>query len=449
MKRVKVKAEQQQQQAPRLGISPRLMNKISKDNAEIVVRYVREMGYEGHTTKHCSSSGGWAARLAAFSNKPYKKMTRDDVLGFLDTFEKEEDKDPLHKWIGTYNNIRIHIRRFFRWLYFPDMSSVERKKLQSLPKVIQNIPRKARREKDIYEHSDMWTQEDVAIFQKYSKSPRDRAYVAMAIETDARPHELLKLRIRDIEDRLTASGDKQYCEFTARGKTGKRGLVLINSIPWIRQWISAHPMSHPDAILFCSVKKNQMETRSLAEIFTAYKRDTFPALLSNTDIPDSDKEKIRNLLKKPWNPYVFRHTGLTHKHKILKEAQLRLHAGWAPGSQMHQRYIHLSGNEANETLLQESGILSPLHEKDLLRSNVECPQCHKDNPPDTRFCYSCKMVMSYQGYQEALESQVKEGQELQALRNEAADIEGAYGQDGGVAAEDYRALRGDENSKIQ
>ena len=394
------------------------MNKISKDNAEIIVRYVGEMTHEGHATSHCSNSGLWAVRLAAFAKKPYKKMTRDEVLAFLDTFQRTEDKDPLHKWIGTYNNIRIHIRRFFRWLYYPNLTSQERKKVQSI-RVIQNIPKKARREKDIYEHSDMWTNEDVAIFQKYSK-PRDSAYIAMAIETDARPHELLKLRIKDIEDRLT--GGKQYSEFTARGKTGKRGLVLINSIPWIRQWISAHPVGAPDAILFCSEKKNQMGTRSLGSIFKAYRREFFPTLL-NTDIPDEDKQKIRNLLKKPWNPYVFRHTGLTHKHKILKEAQLRLHAGWAPGSQMHQRYIHLAGNEANETLLQDAGILSPLHEKDLLRPNVECPQCHKQNPPDTRFCYSCNMVLSYQGYLEVLEAEKKKADEVQMLKEQVAKMQ--------------------------
>ncbi|MGB6533819.1 MAG: site-specific integrase [Candidatus Nitrosopolaris sp.] len=213
-----------------------------------------------------------------------------------------------------------------------------------------------------------------------------------------------------------------YSEFTARGKTGKRGLVLINSIPWIRQWISAHPVGAPDAILFCSEKKNQMGTRSLGSIFKAYRREFFPTLL-NTDIPDEDKQKIRNLLKKPWNPYVFRHTGLTHKHKILKEAQLRLHAGWAPGSQMHQRYIHLAGNEANETLLQDAGILSPLHEKDLLRPNVECPQCHKQNPPDTRFCYSCNMVLSYQGYLEVLEAEKKKADEVQMLKEQVAKMQ--------------------------
>lgn len=60
-------AQKAEQQAPRIiGISPTLMNTISKDNAEIVSGYVREMTHEGHAASHCSSSGSWAARLAAF-----------------------------------------------------------------------------------------------------------------------------------------------------------------------------------------------------------------------------------------------------------------------------------------------------------------------------------------------------------------------------------------------
>lgn len=35
--------------------------------------------------------------------KPFKQLTTENVLSFLDKFRKTEDKDPLHKWIGTYN----------------------------------------------------------------------------------------------------------------------------------------------------------------------------------------------------------------------------------------------------------------------------------------------------------------------------------------------------------
>lgn len=54
-------------------------------------------------------------------NKSFKDMTRDDILSYLDSFRKPEATDPLHKWIGTYNLYRIHLQRFFKWLYSPDI----------------------------------------------------------------------------------------------------------------------------------------------------------------------------------------------------------------------------------------------------------------------------------------------------------------------------------------
>jgi hypothetical protein len=36
------------------------------------------------------------------NNKSFKKITREDLLSFLDSYRKPEDIDPLHKWIGTY-----------------------------------------------------------------------------------------------------------------------------------------------------------------------------------------------------------------------------------------------------------------------------------------------------------------------------------------------------------
>jgi len=42
--------------------------------------------------------------LSGYSKqKPFKQLTREDILSFLDKFRKTEDKDPLDKWIGTYN----------------------------------------------------------------------------------------------------------------------------------------------------------------------------------------------------------------------------------------------------------------------------------------------------------------------------------------------------------
>ncbi len=59
-------------------------------------------------------------------------------------------------------------------------------------------------------------------FLKYCPSKRDQAFHAMAIDTYARPHELLNLKLKDITLKITEDG-KQYAEFHINGgKTGSR-----------------------------------------------------------------------------------------------------------------------------------------------------------------------------------------------------------------------------------
>ena len=65
-------------------------------------------------------------------------------------------------------------------------------------------------------------------------------------------------------------------------------------------------------------------------IYNEYKKNVFPKLLESPNVLPEDKQKIEELLKKPWNPYIRRHSAhLTEKSTILKEHVLRQHAGWS------------------------------------------------------------------------------------------------------------------------
>jgi hypothetical protein len=64
----------------------------------------------------------------------------------------------------------------------------------------------------------------------------------MPHDTAARPHELLKLMIKDVKIVRTSKG-LQYAEISVNGKTGSRALPLIDSIPYIRNWLRVHPVS--------------------------------------------------------------------------------------------------------------------------------------------------------------------------------------------------------------
>ncbi|MGC2684724.1 MAG: zinc ribbon domain-containing protein, partial [Candidatus Nitrosopolaris sp.] len=47
-----------------------------------------------------------------------------------------------------------------------------------------------------------------------------------------------------------------------------------------------------------------------------------------------------------------------------------------------------------------------------------CPNCNEGNTQDAKFCSKCKMIMSFEGYQEALESQKEKEDELKAMKDQ-------------------------------
>jgi integrase/recombinase XerD len=115
----------------------------------------------------------------------------------------------------------------------------------------------------IYKPGDVWTQADDVLLLKYCSNPRDRCFFAMSRDVAARPHELLKLRIRDIVFKRA-----QYAEIMVNGKTGNRSLPLYHSIPYIKDWINQHPQStNGEAILLCSARGKRMHINSLEKIF--------------------------------------------------------------------------------------------------------------------------------------------------------------------------------------
>jgi integrase len=359
-----------------------------------------------------------------FSNaKLFEEMTRKDLLSFLDSYRKAENVDPLHKWIGTYNLFRMQLMRFFKWLYYPDVEQKKRLK----PPVIENIPQLKRKEKSIYKPTDLWTSEDDSLFLKYCPNPRDRCYHAISRDSAARPHELLKLRIKDVSFKL-APDRKQYAEILVNGKTGTRPIPLINSLPWIKDWLSQHPQAaNLNSILLCGFGKSlnrAINIRSLDRIYYDYKNEFFPRLLGNPNVPPEDKQRIRELLKKPWNPYIRRHSSLTEKSGILKEHHLRQFAGWSAGSNMHLKYLHYFGNESSESLLEAYGIITKDKQLSDTLKPKQCPNCNEPNKPDSKFCAKCRMVLTYDAYNETLEGQKQKDDKITSLENTVSTIQG-------------------------
>jgi predicted nucleic acid-binding Zn ribbon protein len=179
--------------------------------------------------------------------------------------------------------------------------------------------------------------------------------------------------------------------------------------------------------LICGIGKTlgrRLNTPALYQIYSNYKEKVFPKLLDNPSVPPEDKQKIRDLLKKPWNPYIRRHSALTEKSTILKEHVLRQHAGWTAGSQMHLKYLHYFGNESSESLLEACGLIDHGIQIDQLKPK-HCPNCSEPNKPDSKFCAKCRMVLTYDAYGETIEEKQQKDNELDALKKQMLSFEQA------------------------
>jgi integrase/recombinase XerD len=236
-------------------------------------------------------------------------------------------------------------------------------------------------------------------------------------DTSCRPHEIVKLKIRDIFFKTV--GSNQYAEALVNGKTGSRPIPLIDSIPYLKDYLDhEHPQpSNPNSPLICGTGRGlgrHIRATRIYNIYNEYKKEIFPKLLESPTVLPEDKQKLAELLRKPWNPYIRRHSALTEKARMLKEPILKMHAGWSPNSQMHLKYEHWFGNESNESLLEAYGIITKNRQIDQLKYK-QCPNCSEPNKPDSKFCAKCRMVLTYDAYKETVVEQQEKDNHIQAL----------------------------------
>src|SRR5215472_17097439 len=113
----------------------------------------------------------------------------------------------------------------------------------------------------------MWNAEDHELFLKYCPNSRDKCYHAIEFDVAARPHELLGLKIKDIE--FINDENAKYARIVVNGKTGQRTLALIDSIPYVTQWISLHPQgSNREAILLPNERTgNKIKPNTIFQIY--------------------------------------------------------------------------------------------------------------------------------------------------------------------------------------
>ena len=105
--------------------------------------------------------------------KDFEKITKNDIIDFLNSSRKLESEDPSHKWIGTYNTRRMILSKFFRWFYNQYQNNEMDQKKWITPNCMQGVKQFPRKEKSTYKPSDIWIDEESCIiFEILSRKKR-------------------------------------------------------------------------------------------------------------------------------------------------------------------------------------------------------------------------------------------------------------------------------------
>lgn len=166
-----------------------------------------------------------------------------------------------------------------------------------------------------------------------------------------------------------------------------------------------------------------LNEKSLRGHYTRYLKPYFTNLLDMA-IGQDDRGQIQQLLKKPWNPYIFRHTLAT---EFLGQGRLTRDLGnqwfgWTEKSNMASTYENFDGHEAAQVLAESFGIVQ--HTKPLSLPRLrECPNvtCKELNTSDAPFCVKCRVPLTVAGYMEHDKQKDHEVKELKERMNKMDD----------------------------
>ncbi|VVB65820.1 Tyrosine recombinase XerA [Candidatus Gugararchaeum adminiculabundum] len=289
------------------------------------------------------------AKLARFTQKPFRKTAKNDVIDFFKSIE--DYKSP---------SIKISVKAFYKWLF----------KTKDYPECVDWIKPHGFERRKLPE--EILTQEEVKQMAQATLNQRDRALIMLLYESGARAGELMGLKIKHVQL------DEYGAVVMLNGKTGMRRIRLIDAVPDLKEWMNHHPLaSTPEAPLFVELRSKEGRLGNHATLLHVLR-----------------SAKRRAGIKKRVYPHLFRHSRATHLAKEFTEQELKVIFGWSGTSRMPATYVHLSGGDIDRKMLEKRGLLPNGREKpDNALEARKCPKCEQSNPSTSRFCASCGLAL--------------------------------------------------------
>lgn len=225
--------------------------------------------------------------------------------------------------------------------------------------------------------------DDVIPMIKEANHDRDKAALALQFDAGLRGFEFADLTVGNITDH------DHGLQVTVDGKQGRRTVLLIPSVPYVRDWLDEHPApDNRDAPLWS--KLNTPEEISYRMLTKMFKK---PA-----DRADVDKPVTLTNFRKSSASY--------HASKGLSQAHLENRYGWVTGSSAASRYIKVFAKQADHELAKMHGLDVEEEETDHI-GPIKCPRCGYEEKREAHFCSRCGQAMRAEAAAEVKDAEDK------------------------------------------
>ncbi len=231
-------------------------------------------------------------------------------------------------------------------------------------------------------------------------NPRDKALIAVSHELGPRgeeSHNILIGQVTDADHGIQISLD---------GKQGEHSVTLINSVPYLQQWLREHPAPDDDeAYLWCNLDD-------------AYDNASYQTFLKRFK-----KAGRRADIDKPVTPTNFRKSNTYWLAKQgANESFINERQGRTATSDHARRYIAAFGPENENNQYAELQGLDVQTEKTEDRTPLTCPRCDKQTPRDEPFCVWCHQAMEPDAVDKLEKEESQKRRELLRLAKENPEL---------------------------
>lgn len=304
-------------------------------------------------------------KTAELAPKSLRNMERKDMEYLVALINQSE----LWKE-NTKSDYRRALKQFYRWYENEDLrliegNSTEREAAKRLYKYLQTeVPSKPKRQS--LDYSGILTDQDAQLLiAKGCQTSFERATIAVLHESGCRIGEFLGMRICDLQRK------DRHGMMKVDGKTGERRIPLVQSLPYLEQWLQDHPYKdNPNALLWISTHVGRYYLQPLR--YLGIKR-----LL--------ERVADRAGLKKKHNAHWFRHSRATILAPQYSEAVLCKIMGWSIGSAQVRTYVHLGASQVENAFLKHHGIAP----EERTKPDVQFCVCGTTNTASARYCFKC------------------------------------------------------------